>query len=391
MRTLAKMTLAVACIVFFCTGPGASLFAQTASTRALGTIKSISSASLVLTTDAGAEIIVNVDASTKFLRISPGEKDLKNAEPISLADLQPGDRILVRGAASADGKSLSALSIIAMKQADIARKHAREREEWQTHGVGGLVKSVDPSASTIEITTNATGANKDVIIHLTAQTILRRYAPDSVKFDDAKPAPIDEIKPGDQLRARGSRNAAGTELTADEIVSGTFRNVAGTIVSVDSVAGILTVHDLAAKTDVQVHVTSQTQMRKLPPPLAQRIAFRLKGGPPQESQAGPARPVPTGESAARDASAAHQPGGGDFQQMISRLPISSLSDLQKGEAVMIVATQGSQGAGMTAITLLSGVEPILQASPKGGQEMILSPWSLGGGGAEAAAGADTPQ
>src|SRR5579885_2706872 len=217
MRTLAKMTLAVACIVFFCTGPGASLFAQTASTRALGTIKSISSASLVLTTDAGAEIIVTVDASPTFLRISPGAKDLTTAEPISLADLQPGDRILVRGDASADGKSLSALSIIAMKQADIARKHAREREEWQTHGVGGLVKSVDPSASTIEITTNATGANKDVIIHLTAQTIIRRYAPDSVKFDDAKPAPIDEIKPGDQLRARGSRNAAGSELTADEI------------------------------------------------------------------------------------------------------------------------------------------------------------------------------
>src|SRR5579884_2194120 len=122
MRTLAKMSLAVACVAFFYPGPGASLFAQTASTRALGTIKSISSASLVLTTDAGAEITVNVDASTKFLRISPGEKDLKNAEPISLADLQPGDRILVRGAASADGKSLSALSIIAMKQRSEERR-----------------------------------------------------------------------------------------------------------------------------------------------------------------------------------------------------------------------------------------------------------------------------
>ena len=47
-------------------------------------------------------------------------------------------------------------------------------------------------------------------------------------------------------------------------------------------------------------------------------------------------------------------------------------------AVMIVATQGTPSGGATAITLLSGVEAILQAAPNASQAMMLSPWSLGG-------------
>jgi len=44
---------------------------------------------------------------------------------------------------------------------------------------------------------------------------------------------------------------------------------------------------------------------------------------------------------------------------------------------MLVATEGSSGGIPTAITLLGGVEPILQASPNGNASTILSPWSLG--------------
>ena len=375
------------------------LGAQDASAaRALGTVKSIGSGSLVLTTDAGAEVTASVDTNTRVIRIAPGEKDLKNAEAISFADLQAGDRILVRGASADGGKTIQAGAIIAMKKADIAEKNAREREEWQKHGVGGLVKSIDPVAGTIEITTNASGPNKDVTIRVAPNTVLRRYAPGSVKFDDAKPAPIGDIKSGDQLRARGTRSSDGNQFTADEIVSGSFRNVAGPVVSVDPASGLLTVRDLATKQDVAVRITPQTEMRKLPGPLAQRIAVRLKGEPPaQESQAAGQRPgssaqAENGGQGSNGAGAGAPPraGGADFQQLINRLPASSLADVQKGEAVMLVATEGSQASGVTAITLLSGVEPILQASPKRGQDMILSPWSLGGGGGEAAAGADNP-
>jgi hypothetical protein len=50
--------------------------------------------------------------------------------------------------------------------------------------------------------------------------------------------------------------------------------------------------------------------------------------------------------------------------------------LHKGDAVVILSTEGATGAG-TAITLVSGVEPILQAAPNAGQAMMLAPWSLG--------------
>lgn len=66
------------------------------------------------------------------------------------------------------------------------------------------------------------------------------------------------------------------------------------------------------------------------------------------------------------------------------MPAATLADLQKGDAVMIVGTSNSGGTATTAITLLAGVEPILQASPNGGQS-LLTPWSLSGApGGEAA-------
>ena len=70
-------------------------------------------------------------------------------------------------------------------------------------------------------------------------------------------------------------------------------------------------------------------------------------------------------------------GAPDFQQMLSHMPTVTLNDLHKGDTVMIVATEGTPAVGATAITLLSGVEPILQAAPSGSQAMMLSPWSLG--------------
>jgi hypothetical protein len=64
--------------------------------------------------------------------------------------------------------------------------------------------------------------------------------------------------------------------------------------------------------------------------------------------------------------------------MLNRMPAVTLADLKKGDAVLIVATEGTGSSGGTAITLLSGVEPILQAAPSASQAMMLTPWSLGG-------------
>jgi hypothetical protein len=378
------------------------------SSPALGTIKSISGNTLVLTSDAGVEMTVDVRDSTKIVRIAPGQKDLKDAQPIALTDLQIGDRILVRGKTGDDNKTFSASSIIAMKKADIAEKQSRERDEWQKSGVGGLVNNVEAAAGVISITTPTLREKKTVIVHVTKDTVLRRYAPGSVKFDDAKPAPLAEIRPGDQLRARGEKSADGNELTAQEIVSGSFRNISGTISSLDNAQSTITVHDLATKKNVAVKITSESQLRKLPAPMAQRIAQRLNGSSganggatgdqPGSGQAGSTRPGAmsgtTGAPVAKEPAAASRQapgdfggrgrgmdggaggGGADLQQMISRMPASTIADLQKGDAVMLVGTEASGSNAVTAITLLAGVEPILQGSPNGGASSILSPWSL---------------
>src|SRR5712692_1176983 len=376
---------------------------QSAS-RPVGTVKSISGNTLTVVTDTGSDVTVEIQGTTKLVRIAPGQKDLKDATPIQLTDVQPGDRILVRGKLADDGKSVLAASVIAMKKADIAEKQSREHEEWQKHGFGGLVNSVEAASSTISVALPSQGEKKSVAVHLSKETILRRYASDSVKFDDAQPAPLDEIKPGDQLRARGTRSANGAEFTADEIVSGTFRNIAGTISALDASAGTITVHDLVSKKSITVKITAESQLRKLPPPMAQRIAARLKGTPPeaQSSAPTPSGAGPAANSAQTTSSAGQQPGGSgaggssgmgrsggggtaDLQQMINRMPAATLADLQKGDAVMVVATEGGTNAVSTVITLLGGVEPILEASPKSSPSTILSPWSLSsGGGGEAA-------
>lgn len=278
--------------------------AQSASSaKPVGTIKAISGNTITLATDAGTDVTVLVQDATKLVRIAPGQKDLKDAAPLQLPDIQVGDRILVRGKLADDGKSILAASVIAIKKEDISERQARDREEWQKHGAGGLVNSVDPATSTITVSLPAIGEKKNLTVHLSKDTILRRYAPDSVKFDDAKPAPLVQILPGDQLRARGSRNADGTELTAVEIVSGTFRNISGILSAVDSSAGTMTLQDLATKKPVTVKITSESQLRKLNPQMAQRIAVRLKGIP--ADAAAPAADGPANAASAPQSPKSH--------------------------------------------------------------------------------------
>jgi hypothetical protein len=365
-------------------GQAQTASSQAASAKQLGTIKTISGSVITLTTDAGASITVQVDEGTRMVRTAPGQTDLKGATVIHVQDLQVGDRILVRGKASDDGKTIAAAVVIAMKQSDLAAKQEQERQDWQKRGVGGLVSAVDPSSSTITITTGAGSTKKAVAIHTTPTTVFRRYAPDSVKFDDAKASALDQVKPGDQLRARGNKNADGTEFAAEEIVSGLFRNIAGTIESLDAAARTVTVKDLLTKKSIVVRITADSQVRKLPQQMAVMIAMRLKGGAssgaPAGQQPASANGAAPGEQSRPGGMGGNRSGGApDFQQTLSRMPPAGLSDLQKGDAVMIVSTEGSDSSAVTAITLLAGVEPILQASP-GGQMMMLSPWSLGGGG-----------
>jgi hypothetical protein len=362
------------------TSPPAAAAAKTPPI--LGTIKAITGESLTVATDAGAETKVTVTPVTKLLRVPPGSKDLSQAEAIPFSEFQQGDRVLVRLRCAGDPPVCEAGTMIAMKKSDIAEKQAHEREEWQRHGIGGLVKNVDAAQSTVTIDTMTAAGKKDVAVNIGRSTIVRRYASGSVKFNDAKVSSLSEVGPGDQLRARGVRSADGASFIADEIVTGSFRNIAGTISAVDASAGTITVTDIATKESEVVKVSSDSQLRKLPPQMAQMIAMRLKGGGAGASPATNSPGPPTGQGGAGGQG---RNGGGDLQQLLGRLPSTPLSEFQKGDVVMIVATGGPKDAKVTAITVLGGVEPLLQATTQEQASSILTPWSLSNGGGDAAA------
>jgi hypothetical protein len=367
--------------------------------RRIGVVKAISGMTITLTPDAGAEVTITVLTATRIVRIAPGEKDLKNAAPIQLQDIQIGDRVLVGGKPSADNQSLEASSIVVMKHSDLEARHAQDLQDWQKRGADGLAKAVDVAGGTVTIAVRG----KDLVIHTANSTVFRRYAADSVKFDDAKPSTLQEIHAGDQIRARGNRSADGSELSAEEVVSGSFPLFAGTVNSVDASSSTLNVRDLSTKKNVVVKVTPESQLRQLPPEMAQRIAARLKGaavggnghsgGAGHNGTAGDAQAKPTGDSNSpggigdggmsprRSDMGGHGGGPPDLQQILSHAPTVSLADLHKGDAVVVLTTDGKEGSGI-AIKLFSGVEPILQAAPNAAQAMMLAPWSLGASGGD---------
>src|SRR5579885_2175297 len=315
------------------------VFAKNASAKVVGTVKSVNGNTIIITTDAGSEVTITIADSARILQATPGQTDLKSATAIPVSEIKVGDRV----AAPGEGPSITASALLVMKQSDIATRQQQEREQWR-RGVDGLVKDVNASAGAITIT-NAAG--KSITVHVSPATQIRRYSPDSVKFDDAKPGTLAEIKPGDQLRARGEKNADGTEFTAQALVTGTFRQIAGTVISTDAPNNTITVMDLVARKPVTLKVTSDSQMHKLPPFVAQRIAMRLKGGAPganggaaaqsgagnsnsPQAQAGPGGQPRSGQGNWAGGGGPNGPGGAggfrpgagapDFQQMLSRMP-----------------------------------------------------------------------
>jgi len=397
-------SLAVSFLSFLICSLVATGWSQTPSAayRATGTVVSTDPTGFTVQTDSGTRLSVLLPTNALLFRVAPNEKTLKNATKISAGDIALGDRVLVQGRLSDDQKTLVAIRAIDMSKAAIAQEHETQSAEW-ARGVGGLVSSVDPLAGTIAITTTGFGGTKKVLVHVSKDTILRRYAPGSVKFEDAKPAPISQIQPGDQLKARGTRSADGNDFAAEEVVSGMFRNIAGTISSIDPSQNTVTITDLKTKKPVVVKLSPDSQMRKLEPQVAQMIAMRMKGGgagapgsPPSGAGPGgggqgavpPAGAPPSGGGPGGPPGGGRGfggPGGGraggapDFQRILNHMPQATLADLKKGDAVMIVATEGPEAGGVTAITLLSGVEPILTASPSASQAMFMAGWNLGGG------------
>jgi co-chaperonin GroES (HSP10) len=349
---------------------------QAAAARQLGTVTAVAGNGLTLKTDAGQVVTVSVADGVRILQLAPGSTDLKTAQAIALKDIAVGDRVLVNGKAGDDASAFTASRVILMKSGDIAEKHQAEQADWQKRGTGGIVSAVDAGTGVLTV---AVGAKK-VAVSTSSKTQFRRYAGDSVKFEDAKPGTLAQIQTGDQLRVLGTKSEDGSSIQAEDIVTGSFKNLAGLIATIDAASGTLTLKDLATKKIITVTITANSNVRTLPPQAAATFAARAKGGASPQG-AGQA----DGAGAGR-AGGAGRSAGGDLSQLVSRLPNKTIADLKVGDAVMIVASQPDPGnSTVTAVTLLSGVEPILAATP-GAPSMTLSPWNIGGEGPDGGGG-----
>jgi hypothetical protein len=374
--------------------------AQPTIARRVGTIKAINEGMITLMPDSGSEIVATVQPTARILRIAPGEKDLKNAAPIQLQDLQVGDTIRVRGTAGDDGKSFAALEVLVITKSTVGAVRDDLRQDWQKRGLGGPVTAVEPAAGTVTITVSGLGGKKTIIVRTSKSTIIRRYASDSFKPEEAKLCTLQDVHVNDQLRARGNRSADGGELAAEEIFAGVFPQFPGMIKSLDASAGTLSVQDLVTKKTLQLKINADSQLHNIPLEKAQRFAMLLKGTMPTGTPGGAwnsrgGSAPSTGATAQSGATssgkpqgpgapgggppAGMRPGGGfDFQRLIDQTPATTLADLHKGDAVYVLTTEGTPSGGSTVITLASGVEPILQAAPTGSQALMLAPWNLGG-------------
>lgn len=334
-----------------------------ASVSQLGTVKAISGSTLTMTMDKGAaSVTVNVADGAKILQLPVGSKDLTAAKPGTVSDIAVGDRALVTGKAGGAADTLTAMRVVVMKSSDIAQMQAGQQADWQARGIGGIVSSVDPATGTITITSGT----KKTDVHTSSKTMFKRFAGDSVKYQDAKVGTIAQVQPKDQLQARGAKSADGLSIQAEEVISGSFENLSGVLLNVDAAAGKITLKDLATKKMITVNVTPNSDLRNMPAMMASRFATQSQGSGGRRG------------GGATDAAETRRSAGADLSQAISRMPEITMADLHKGDSVMIVASGATADAStVTAVRVLTGVDPILTANPNGGMDLSMS---LGGGG-----------
>ncbi|HEX8890309.1 MAG TPA: hypothetical protein VF779_14230, partial [Pyrinomonadaceae bacterium] len=277
------------------------------ATRVFGKITEINAPAgqITVKTEAGSVVVAQVSEKTTYERMPPGETDRSKAEKIALTDIAVGDGIYARGFVATDKKSVPAQQVIVVSQSDIAKKQDKERAEWRQRGLSGIIASLNPQTKEITVTARGAAGPQPVIVPVTDKVKMRRYAPDSIKFSDAKKSSFDELKVGDQLRAKGDKSADGARFTPDEIVTGSFRTIGGAVASVDAATGEIKINDLQTKQPLTIVVRKDSQLKRIPAAFMQMMAA---GGP----GAGGAPPAGTGAAPTQGAKppAAGGPGAG---------------------------------------------------------------------------------
>ena len=332
--------------------------------------------------DSGAPVAMKVTADTIAQKVAPGVTDLKKAEAIKVTDVALGDRVL----ATPEPGTSNLRRIVVMSISDIAKKNEAEKLDWAKRGVSGMVAAKSGNDVTLKIRT-LTGESQAVVT-VTEKTSFKRYAPDSVKFAEAKTSKLAEIGVGDQVRARGVKSEDGQKVTAEDVVFGTFVTRAGTITAVNLDAREITVKDLANNKPLAIRITADSQIKKMPD-MAMMMGGMGRGGMPAGG-VGPAGAFGGGPpgGAARGGMPGMPPGGMgrgampamDINAMLERMPLAKVEDLKPGEIIVVSSTKGAKSNEVTAIVMLANAESILQmiAAQSGGGSGIPGAGGMGG-------------
>jgi hypothetical protein len=374
-RNCVKTLSIFALVIIAGLGLGKAAHAQTptsspapAVASVIGEVKDIDATAnqMVVRGDNGVLITVTLSDRTQYLRVAPGETSLSKATKIAVSDVGSGDRVLARGRGSVESKTIPALQVVVMSKADLAKKQEQERAEWRRRGVSGIVASLNPSTQEITVSSRTLmGASQAVIIPVTDKVLMRRYPPDTIpKYSEAKPSKFGEVKVGDQLRALGDKSADGGRLTAEEVVFGTFKIAGGTVTAIDPETNQIKINDLATKKPLTINLKPETVLRRFPAGGGMFGGGAGPGGPgggaaPGQGQGQAQQQRPQGAGPGGPQGPGGRGAGTNMADVLERLPIISIKDLKVGDTIIMSSLQGSDPTQLTAISLVTGIEPLL--------------------------------
>jgi hypothetical protein len=334
------------------------------SPHLIGVVTAIDAANgqVTVTTNKGLAVTVSTNEKTTYLRLPPGETKLDRAAPITRADVRVGDRVLVPGGASAT----PARQLIVTSAAAPGSGAGRESEEAaRARRVVGRVLRLDPERREFVVQARTREGVEDVHIMASGNARFMRFAPDSIRPADARQSSFAELKVGDQLRARGERSASDpTRFTADEVISGTFTRVGGQVSSVDVGRSEVTVRGEQPGETFIITVGRNSSLKRVSAEAAEAFAQRREGrrderraanGSNEGAQGGERRREGSGRGAGRDGERPRGGGGGgNIQQILESLPVVTLSELKKGDAVLVTGSTGADASRVTALMLITG-------------------------------------
>ncbi|CAN5183595.1 hypothetical protein BH20ACI2_BH20ACI2_13450 [soil metagenome] len=332
-----------------------------------GDVTTLGEKTATINTKTGPVEIVFTE-NTIFKKVSAVNPDFKMATDGGLADIGVGDKLTVTGFPTADGKSLPARTVYFITKAEVASKNAKEAEEWRRRGVAGKVTIANPQTGQLTIEVRGLVGSTITVLTPKEGAEFLRYAPDSIRFDEAVSSSLPEIKVGDMLRALGDKSSDGTSFAAERVITGAFQTIAGTVTSIDAEKNEIIIKNLQDNKPMTVAISDFTVIKKFP----QEMAERLAGG--QMRGAGGARPIGGGNVQVRPVSPGGQPTPGaggrpgfgagaatnSIDDMIDRFPAIAASDLAPGDMIAFSSSKNGSAARVKAIKVLAGVEPFIR-------------------------------